>query len=115
MSAHDFTRRRPVAALLLAMLVPLLGACTVMVDVPFIRRSEHGPARTVILTAFGDAAATYGETQPFLLALQNRVVRTPDSACGTSDARAMTRPRSCTFSAPANGFGLARMTAATGR
>lgn len=80
MSAHDFTRRRPVAALLLAMLVPLLGACTVMVDVPFIRRSEHGPARTVILTAFGDAAATYGETQPFLLALQNRVVRTPDSA-----------------------------------
>lgn len=36
--------------------------------------------RSIILTAFGDANATYGETQPFLLALKNKVDRTAESA-----------------------------------
>ncbi len=35
---------------------------------------------SVILTAFGDKDATYGETQPFLKALTDRIDRTPDSA-----------------------------------
>jgi hypothetical protein len=45
-----------------------------------VHPAAPGPARTVILTAFGDKAATYGETQPFLQALQDMVDRTPDFA-----------------------------------
>jgi purine nucleoside permease len=38
------------------------------------------PATSIILTAFGDKDATFGETQPFLKALKNRVDRTSESA-----------------------------------
>ena len=35
---------------------------------------------SIILTAFGDKDATFGETQPFLKAMKNNVDRTPESA-----------------------------------
>jgi purine nucleoside permease len=59
------------------MIAMLLGACTMVSNTPRVPAAAS-PQRTVILTAFG--AATYGETQPFLLALQNQVTRTVHSA-----------------------------------
>lgn len=63
----------------MAVLLGLLTACAPLAAVPLTPEAA-GPARSVILTAFGDADATYGETQPFLLALENKVDRTADSA-----------------------------------
>ncbi len=82
MSEQVPRRPIPVAAVLLALFVPLVGACTLMAGAGqgSAAPAAAGPARTVILTAFGDPEATYGETQPFLKALQDKVVRTPDSA-----------------------------------
>lgn len=73
------TLPRPFVALALAVLAPLLGACALVAGAP-LAPAPPGPPRTIILTAFGDPQATYGETQPFLLALQNKVDRTADSA-----------------------------------
>lgn len=42
--------------------------------------SPETPKASIILTAFGDKDATFGETQPFLKALKNKVDRTPESA-----------------------------------
>jgi purine nucleoside permease len=41
--------------------------------------TANAPKVSVILTAFGDKDATYGETQPFLKALTAKVDRTPDT------------------------------------
>ena len=38
------------------------------------------PTASIILTAFGDKDATFGETQPYLRALENKVDRTSESA-----------------------------------
>lgn len=78
MSKPTFTRHLSLVAL--AVLAPLLGACSLVNNLTVTVSRPERRARTVILTAFGDPAATYGETQPFLLALQNKVVRTADSA-----------------------------------
>lgn len=39
-----------------------------------------GPTRSIILNAFGDVKATYGESKPFLDSMTNRVDRTGESA-----------------------------------
>lgn len=74
------TQPRPLLALASTLGVLLLSACTGIRAVSLTPPPAANPARTIILTAFGDAKATYGETQPFLLALQDRVDRTQDSA-----------------------------------
>ena len=74
----------PISALLIPALATLLAACAPVTST--VRRDAE-PAqptvrmvRTVILTAFGDKEATFGETQPFLLALSNKVDRSGASA-----------------------------------
>ena len=57
----------------------LLTACMPVSRAPSIA-SDAGAMRSIILTAFGDSAGTFGETQPFLQALQKRVDRTTESA-----------------------------------
>lgn len=75
------TKTLPILAILIPALAALLAACT-----PVSRMVRHdaepaqATARTVILTAFGDKEATFGETQPFLLALTNKVDRSGASA-----------------------------------
>jgi len=71
----------PMSAILLPALATLLAACAPVSST--VRRDAEpaqGAARTVILTAFGDKAATFGETQPFLLALTDKVDRSGASA-----------------------------------
>ena len=72
-------RSLPIFSLALAWLLLAATAC-----VPVSPRAPEPVAAekslSVILTAFGDAAGTYGETQPFLQALTGRVDRTADSA-----------------------------------
>jgi hypothetical protein len=57
----------------------LAAAC---VPIPAMAPQPGGATArlSIILTAFGDKAATYGETQPFLKALLGMVDRTPESA-----------------------------------
>lgn len=57
----------------------LLTACVPVSRTPALA-SDAGSMRSIILTAFGDSAGTFGETQPFLRALQDKVDRTPESA-----------------------------------
>jgi purine nucleoside permease len=80
MTEQASTRHIPLVALALALLVPLLGACSLVNNLTVTVSRPDRRERTVILTAFGDPQATYGETQPFLLALEHKVVRTADSA-----------------------------------
>jgi purine nucleoside permease len=48
--------------------------------VPFLSSGCAPEPVSVILTAFGDKEATFGETQPYLKALEEKVDRTKDSA-----------------------------------
>jgi len=70
-------KRYSLIALLIVML--LLVACAPVSRTPDLA-SDAGAMRSIILTAFGDSAGAFGETQPFLQALQNKVDRTTESA-----------------------------------
>jgi purine nucleoside permease len=65
--------------LLLMTTMLLAAACTPVAPRPS-PASDAGSRRSIILTAFGDSAGTFGETQPFLQALQNKVDRTAEAA-----------------------------------
>jgi purine nucleoside permease len=62
------------------LLIVVLLVCTACVPIVRAPASDAAPVRSVILTAFGDSAGTFGETQPFLQALQHKVDRTAASA-----------------------------------
>jgi purine nucleoside permease len=63
-----------------AMMLTACVAVPVPVAPPMGQSAASLPKVSVILTAFGDKDATFGETQPYLKALTERVDRTPDSA-----------------------------------
>lgn len=67
-------RPRHVAPLIVALVA---SALTVPVAAPVMAAT---PSRSLILNAFGDAAATYGESKPFLGFLTNRQDRSSESA-----------------------------------
>jgi purine nucleoside permease len=77
MTKKASAKHTTIAAFVLALLVPVLGACALAGGGSPPANPAAGPSRTLILTAFG--AAAYGETQPFLLALQEPVTRTAES------------------------------------
>ena len=66
-------------ALLLVPTVGLLAACGSVAATPGMDRA-NATERSLILTAFGDASGTFGESQPFLERLTDPVDRTRESA-----------------------------------
>ena len=78
-------KQRIIPAVMLLIIATLLAGCKPAAMAHMHRAwapNSWAPIdeRTIILTAFGDKEATFGETQPFLLALDNKVDRTPASA-----------------------------------
>ena len=73
-------KQRILQAVMLLIVATLLAACKPAAMAHMHRAWAPTDERTIILTAFGDKEATFGETQPFLLALENKVDRTAASA-----------------------------------